>query len=57
VGAGDIGAPVTKRERLCHLAGIIAWTCSGREAREDLDLSAWRGLHPNVQTTLLEAER
>jgi len=37
----------------------ISYPCSDPKAREDLGLylSAWRGLHPNVQTTLLEAER
>jgi hypothetical protein len=34
----------------------ISYPCTGRKARDDLDLylAAWRGLHPNVETTLLE---
>ncbi len=34
----------------------ISYPCSGRKAREDIDLylAAWRGLHPNVETKLLE---
>jgi hypothetical protein len=34
----------------------ISYPCTGRKARNDLDLylAAWRGLHPNVETTLLD---
>jgi hypothetical protein len=34
----------------------VSYPCTGRKARDDLDLylAAWRGLHPNVETKLLE---